>query len=312
MATRTQPVARPLAAFRPPGRLSRLLEREAIFSWLMLAPGVLFLLAFIGYPFVYGIYLSLLERSVGRDGVFVGLQNFVRNVSDPIFWQVARNTFVFTFVATILKLIGGVALALVMNQSFRFKNLMRATFLLPFIVPTVLSTIAWMWIFDPTFSVVNWVLVNWAGWNNGPSWIGDANLAMVAVIIANTWRGLPFYAITTLAALQTVAQDLYEAAAIDGATTRQRFFYVTLPLLKPVLIITTMFSVILTFSDFQLVYVLTGGGPNNATHLFATYAFNIAIGAGQIGQGASVAISMFPPLLLVIAVLTAYLRKDEV
>src|SRR5439155_20332268 len=136
------------------------------------------------------------------------------------------------------------------------------------VVPTVLSTIAWMWIFDPTFSVINWLLVHSGLMATGPSWIGDGVLAMTMVIIANTWRGVPFYAITTLAALQTVPQELYEAAAIDGATGKQRFRFVTLPLLKPVLIITTMFSVIFTFSDFQLVYLLTAGGPANATHLF--------------------------------------------
>jgi multiple sugar transport system permease protein len=132
---------------------------------------------------------------------------------------------------------------------------------------------------------------------------------MIMVIIANVWRGLPFYAITLLAALQTISGELYEAAAIDGSTAVQRFLFVTLPLLKPVLVITTMFSVIWTFSDFQLVYVLTAGGPANATHLFATYAFNIALGAGQLGSGASIALSMLPPLLMVIAALSLYLRR---
>ena len=276
----------------------------------MLAPGVLFLLAFVAYPFFYGIYLSLQDRPVARAGAFVGLANFATLLGEGVFWQVTRNTFVYTLVTTVLKLIGGLAMALVINQSFRARNLVRAVLLLPFIVPTVLSTIAWMWIFDPTFSVINWLLVHSGLMATGPSWIGDGVLAMTMVIIANSWRGVPFYAITTLAALQTVPQELYEAAAIDGATGGQRLCYVTLPLLKPVLIITTMFSVIFTFSDFQLVYVLTGGGPNNATHLFATYAFNIAMGAGQLGAGASVALSMFPPLLLVIAALTAYLRRE--
>lgn len=310
MAVRSQPIARSGALARS-SPLARLLEREAVFSWVMLAPCVLFLLAFVAYPFVYGIALSLQQRAVAQDGVFVGFENFSANLRDPVFWQVARNTFVFTAVATVLKLAGGVAIALVMNQPLRFKNLIRAALLLPWVVPTVLSTIAWMWIFDPTFSVVNWLLVHGGLMQTGPSWIGDPGLAMVMVIIANTWRGLPFYAVTTLAALQTVPQELYEAAAIDGATAVSRLRYVTLPLLRPVLLITTMFSVIFTFSDFQLVYVLTGGGPANGTHLFATYAFNVAMGAGQLGQGASIALSMFPPLLMVIAVLTAYLRRSD-
>ncbi len=308
MAVRSQSVASSGVLVRQ-SPLARLLEREAVFSWLMLTPALLFLLAFVAYPFVYGIYVSLEERAVAQEGRFVGLQNYVDNLNNPIFWQVAKNTFVFTFVATIFKLIGGMGLALVMNQQFPFKNFVRAALLLPWIVPTVLSTIAWMWIFDPTFSVINWTLVNTGLMERGPSWIGDGCWAMIMVIIANVWRGLPFYAITLLAALQTISGELYEAAAIDGANSRQRFWRVTLPLLKPVLIITTMFSVIWTFSDFQLVYVLTAGGPGNSTHLFATYAFNVAMGAGQLGSGASIALSMLPPLLMVIAALSMYLRR---
>jgi multiple sugar transport system permease protein len=308
MAVRSQSVAASGVLVRQ-SPLGRLLEREAIFSWLMLTPAVLFLAAFVAYPFVYGVYLSLEDRHVAQEGTFVGLQNYIDNWRTPIFWQVAQNTFVFTFCATIFKLLGGMGLALVMNQQFPLKNLVRAALLLPWIVPTVLSTIAWMWIFDPTFSVINWTLVNTGLMERGPSWVGDGFWAMVMVIVANVWRGLPFYAITLLAALQTISGELYEAAAIDGATARQRFFRVTLPLLKPVLIITTMFSVIWTFSDFQLVYVLTAGGPANATHLFATYAFNVALGAGQLGSGASIALSMLPPLLMVIAALSLYLRR---
>jgi multiple sugar transport system permease protein len=308
MAVRSQSVAASGTLVRQ-GSLARLLEREAVFSWLMVAPALLFLLAFVAYPFVWGIYLSLQQRGVAQEGVFVGLQNYVDNWNNPIFWQVAQNTFVFTFAATVFKLVGGMGLALVMNQQFPFKNLVRAALLLPWIVPTVLSTIAWMWIFDPTFSVINWSLVNTGLMERGPSWTGDGFWAMVMVIVANVWRGLPFYAITLLAALQTISGELYEAAAIDGANARQRFFRVTLPLLKPVLVITTMFSVIWTFSDFQLVYVLTAGGPANATHLFATYAFNVALGAGQLGSGASIALSMLPPLLMVVAALSIYLRR---
>ena len=276
----------------------------------MLGPAVLFLAAFVAYPFLYGIYLSLQARDVGQPGVFVGLANFLANARDPVFWQVARNTVVYTGAATVVKLAGGLGLALVMNQRFYFKNAVRASLLLPWIVPTALSTIAWMWIFDPSFSVINWILLRLGLVSSGLPWLANGPLAMVAIIVANVWRGLPFYAVTILAALQTIPHELYEAAAIDGATARQRFLHVTLPYLRAVLLITTMFSVIWTFSDFQLVYVLTGGGPANATHLFATYAFNVAMGAGALGQGASIALSMLPPLLLVIAVLSIYLRRD--
>jgi multiple sugar transport system permease protein len=310
MAVRPAPVARPVPLGARPLSLASLVEREPVFCWLMLAPGVLFLLAFVAYPFFYGIYLSLQDRPVAREGVFVGLANFGRLLQDGVFWQVTRNTFVYTLVTTILKLAGGLAMALVINQQFRGKNLARAFLLLPFIVPTVLSTIAWMWILDPTFSVINWVLLRTGVIGTGISWLGNATLAMVSIIVVNTWRGLPFYGITLLAGLQTISPDLYEAAAIDGASAPQRFRHITLPIIKPVLIIVTMFSVIFTFSDFQLVYALTHGGPANATHLFATYAFDIGMQGGQLGAGAAVALAMLPPLGLLIVGLTLYLRRE--
>jgi multiple sugar transport system permease protein len=310
MAVAPVSVARPASLAGKAFSLRGILEREWAFSWLMLSPGVLFLLAFVAYPFFYGIFLSLEDRQVARTGVFVGLQNFVTLAHDGVFWQVARNTFLYTLVTTVLKVVGGMAMALVMNQRFRGRNLARAFLLLPFIVPTVLSTIAWMWILDPTFSVVNWVLVHAGLITSGFSWLGNATLAMVSIIVVNTWRGMPFYGITLLAGLQTISPELYEAAAIDGATLNQRFRYVTLPLVKPVLIIVTMFSVIFTFSDFQLVYTLTGGGPANGTHLFATYAFSLGMNGGQLGLGAAVALSMLPPLALLIVALTLYLRRE--
>jgi len=286
------------------------LEREGLFSWLMLAPGVLFLLAFVAYPFFYGIFLSLEERRVAARGVFVGLANFQILWHEPVFWQVTRNTFIYVVVTTIFKLAGGLGMALVMNQTFRGRNLTRAFLLLPFIVPTALSTVAWMWILDPTFSVVNWLLVHGGIISSGYSWLGNASLAMWSLIVVNTWRGMPFYGITLLAGLQTISPDLYEAAAIDGATMTQRFLYVTLPVIKPVLIIVTMFSVIFTFGDFQLIYALTHGGPANATHMFSTWSFDIGMTAGQLGMGAAVALSILPALALLIVVLTIYLRRE--
>ena len=310
MAVRPAPLERSAPV---PGRMLSLrgfIEREGIFSWLMLAPGVLYLLAFVAYPFFYGIFLSLQDRPVARTGVFIGFANFVTLANDAVFWQVTRNMFIYTIVTTILKLGGGLVMALVMDQSFRGKNLARAFLLLPFIVPTALSTIAWMWIFDPTFSVINWVLIHGGAIQTGFSWLGNSTLAMVAIIIVNTWRGMPFYGITLLAGLQTISPELYEVAAIDGATTRQRFWYVTMPLIKPVLVIVTMFSVIFTFSDFQLIYALTHGGPANATQVFATYAYDLGMSAGKLGLGAAVALSMLPALALLIVALTLYLRRE--
>src|SRR5580704_16965370 len=310
MTIRSEPligVARPA---RRTASLAQWLDREAVFSWLMMAAPILFLAAFVGYPFVYGILLSLEDRPIAQPGTFVGLKNFIRDFNDPIFWRVAVNTFVYTVAATLLKMVGGLGLALAMNQHFRVKNLVRALLLLPFIVPTVLSTVAWMWMLDPAFSVVNRLLIGIGVSPPGPSWLGNPALAMFSIIMINTWRGLPFYGITLLAGLQTVPPELDEAATIDGASPWQRFRFVALPLLKPIILIVTLFSVIFTFADFQLVYVLTHGGPNNATNLFATYAFGLSMGAGQLGLGASVALAMLPALGLLIVALTLYMRKS--
>src|SRR3989441_11967198 len=177
MAVRPASVARPAPVAGRPFALGRAFEREGVFSWLMLGPGILFLLAFVAYPFFYGIFLSLQERRVASAGTFVGLANFLSQAQDAVFWQITRNTFLYTIVATLLKMIGGLAMALVVNQSFRGRNLARAFLLLPFIVPTVLSTVAWMWILDPTFSVINWTLRATGLVTQNFSWLGNKTLA---------------------------------------------------------------------------------------------------------------------------------------
>ena len=308
------PPATALATPRPRplglGRLAAFVEREAVFSWLMLTPPLLFLLGFLGYPFFYGVYLSFFHREVAQPATFVGLGNFVKLSNDPIFWQAVRNTVLFTAVATALKLSGGLAMALVMNQSFKMKAFTRAALLLPFIVPTVLSTVAWQWILDPGMGLFNRLLVVSGLAKTGPSWLGTPTMAMISIIMVNTWRGLPFFGISILAGLQTIPVDLHESATIDGAGTWGRFRYVTLPSLLPVIFIVTTFSIVITFFDFQLVYVLTGGGPANSTHLMATYAYSLSMGAGQLGLGSAVALSMVPVLGLLLVLLTLYVRKD--
>jgi multiple sugar transport system permease protein len=310
-AARPVPQAAPVLRFLRPGlRPGEWLERESVFSWLMLTPPLLFLLAFLGYPFVYGVYLSFFQRQVASEAQFVGLGNFINLWGDPIFWQAAGNTVKFTAAATVLKMTGGLGMALVMNQNFRLKSLTRALLLLPFIVPTVLSTVAWQWILDPGMGLINRLLIVSGLVTTGPSWLGNPTLAMVSIILVNTWRGLPFFGISILSGLQTIPTELHESATIDGAGTWARFRHVTLPLLLPVVFIVTTFSLIFTFFDFQLVYVLTGGGPANATHLMATYAYSLSMGSGQMGLGSAAALSMVPVLGLVLVVLARYVRKE--
>jgi multiple sugar transport system permease protein len=302
-------VARPEA--RRPSRLGQLLEREHVLAGALLAPTLIILALFIAYPFLLGIWLAVSDKVVGRPGNFVGLENFRVNLNDSIFLRAFQNTFIYTFIATILKLCLGMLAALLLNNTFRFKRIVRASMLLPWIVPTVLSTLAWQWMFDATFSVFNWSLLNLGLISKRILWLGDGVLAMGCLIAVNVWRGMPFFAITLLAGLQTVNPDLHEAAEIDGANAWQRFWRVTLPLIKPIMLVVVLFSMIATFADFQLIYVLTRGGPYSSTHVFGTYAYEIAMRAAKLGQGASISLSLFPFLLTVIIFQLWYIRRHD-
>jgi multiple sugar transport system permease protein len=288
-----------------------LLEDERWLAMLLLLPTLALLTLFIAYPFIEGVRLSVTDTTVGVPGKFVGLQNFEEIWNDSIFRVAVWNTCVYTALATVFKLALGLWLALLLNRHFRGKAFTRAFILLPFIIPTVLSTLAWKWMFDPTFSVLNWLLFRLGLIQERINWLGDPQLALMSVIIVNVWRGVPFYAISLLAGLQTISPELHEAAAIDGAGPWHRFWHVTWPLLLPVTLVVVLFSVIQTFADFQLVYVLTGGGPANATQLFATYAYQLGIGTGLLSKGATISLAVFPVLLLVVIVQLLYIRRVE-
>src|ERR1700692_3465348 len=289
----------------------RLLEDERWLAFVLLVPTMVLLGLFIAYPFVRGILLSVTNTRVGVPGDFVGLANFYKIFNDGIFLTSVYNTFVYTGVTTVFKLRLACWLPMLLNPNFRGKAFTRAFILLPFIIPTVLSTFAWKWMFDPTFSVLNWMLFHAGIIETRINWLGDPVMAMGSVFIVNVWRGVPFYAISLLAGLQTISPELHEAAAIDGARAWNRFRHITWPLLLPVTLVIVLFSVIQTFADFQLVYVLTGGGPANATQLFATYAYQLGIGTGLLSQGAAISLAIFPILLLVVIVQLVYIRRAE-
>ncbi len=298
-------------AKRPPRALSPgiLLEREAVLGYLLMLPALALLTVFVLYPFLYGIWLALTDSRIGVPGDFVGLRNFLELTQDSIFQQTFRNTFLYTGVTTVFKLIFGLAIAALLNNTFPLKRFVRAAVLLPWIVPTVLSALAWLWMFDSTFSVINWVLARFG--IKGPVWLGNNPWPMISLMAVNIWRGTPFYAISFLAGMQTINQELYEAAAIDGASRWQMFRRITLPLLKPVITIVLLLSVILTFSDFQLIYVLTRGGPANSTHLFATLAYQVGLPSGEIGRGAAISLFIFPALCVTVFLVLWYMRRQE-
>jgi multiple sugar transport system permease protein len=276
-------------------------NRNWLALWFML-PAAGFLILFLAYPLGLGVWLSLTDAKIGRSGVFVGTENYEWLWDDSIFWLSVFNTLLYTIVASIIKFAVGLYLALLLNENLPFKAMLRAIVLIPFIVPTVLSAIAFWWIYDSQFSIVSWTLRHLGLISGNIDFLGDAWHARWAVIFANIWRGVPFVAITLLAGLQTVSPSLYEAATIDGASAWQRFRFITYPLLTPIIAVVMTFSVLFTFTDFQLIWVLTRGGPVNATQLMATLSYQRAIIAGQLGEGAAIATAMIPFLLAAILI----------
>lgn len=269
--------------------------------WFML-PAAGFLILFLAYPLGLGVWMSFTDVRIGRPGVFIGLENYEWLWEDGVFWLSVFNTLVYTIVASAIKFALGLYLALLLNRSMPFKALIRAAVLIPFIVPTVLSAIAFWWIYDSQFSIISWSLTKMGLISQNINFLGDSTWARVSVIIANIWRGVPFVAITLLAGLQTVSPSLYEAATLDGATNWQRFRYITYPLLTPIIAVVMTFSVLFTFTDFQLIWALTRGGPVNATHLMATLSYQRGILSGRLGEGAAIATAMIPFLLAAITI----------
>jgi multiple sugar transport system permease protein len=295
------PVQRTAPAIPARQRLAfRLLDDRNVLGLLMIAPAATFLLVFLAYPLGLGFWLGMTDATIGQPGRFVGFANFISLAHDQIFWLSVFNTTFYTVVASALKFGLGLYLALLLNRRLPMKSLIRAVVLLPFVTPTVLSAIAFWWIFDPQFSIISWSLIKLGLIHQYIDFLGQPWNARWSVIFANVWRGIPFVAITLLAGLQTISPSLYEAATLDGAGPWQRFRFVTLPMLSPIIAVVMTFSVLLTFTDFQLIYAITRGGPMNATQLMATLSFQRAITGGNLGEGAAIADAMVPFLLAAI------------
>jgi len=283
-------------------RLARWGANRNLLGWMFMLPAAAFLVLFLVYPLGLGIWLSFTDSKIGRPGDFVGLENYIWIIEDTKFQTAVFFTLFYTFFASVAKFGLGLYLALLLNQHLPFKAIIRAIVLIPFIVPTVLSAIAFWWIFDPQFSIISWSLRNLGLIDGNIDFLGDTWNARWSVIFANVWRGVPFIAISLLAGLQTVPPSLYEAATLDGATRWQMFVKITYPLLTPIIAVVMTFSVLFTFTDFQLIKVLTNGGPAGATELMATMSYNTAILGGRIGEGAAISTAMVPFLLAAIMV----------
>ena len=284
--------------------LARLLDSRNALGLVFLAPAAALLLIFLTYPLGLGTYLGFTDTKIGRGGAWVGLENFEFLWGDQVTRLALFNTIFYTAVASVIKFALGLWLALLLNEHIPFKAFFRAVVLLPFIVPTALSALAFWWIYDAQFSIISWALMKIGLIHQYIDFLGDPWNARFSTIAANIWRGVPFVAITLLAGLQTISPSYYEAASLAGASRWQQFRYVTLPLLTPIIAVVMTFSVLFTFTDFQLIYVLTRGGPLNATHLMATLSFQRAIPGGNLGEGAAIATAMVP--FLIAAILFSY------
>jgi len=272
-------------------RLGSRFDSPRVLGYLLIAPAAILLLGLIAYPLIWGVWLSMTSATLGDTGAFVGLHNYAVILADPVFRGAAMFSVLYTVFAEAGKLALGLALALLLNQSFRGQRSARALMLLPWVAPTVLSALAWLWLLDPQFSAVSWLLVHLHVISRNLDFLGTPATARASLIVVNIWRGLPYFAIGYLAGLQSISKDLYEAAAIDGATGWQAFRRITWPLLAPITTILVAFSSIFTLTDFQLIWTITRGGPTDATQVFTTLAYQRAIVSGQLGEGAAIAIS---------------------
>ncbi len=288
-------------------------QRDGMLAALFMIPGWAILLLFMAYPFFLGIYLSMTDKMLGFSRYeFIRFENYQNLWTDTIFQQTLRNTAIYGIGTVPFKLAFGLTLAVLLNRQFRFSRVFRAGLLLPWIVPTALSSLAFLMLFNSIISPISITFQQWGLIDNNINFLGSAWNARISLCIANIWRGIPFFAITILAGLQAVPTELNEAAALDGANRFQRFWAVTWPIIKPITLIATLFSVIWTISDFQLVYVLTKGGPANTTHVFGTLAYQIGLNATMIGEAAAISLYMFPALALGAVLLLRYIRQEPV
>jgi multiple sugar transport system permease protein len=285
--------------------LHRFMRRRSTIAFMMCVPLLVIILGLVAYPALYAIYLSMLNKSQTH---FVWLGNFRFLLSRDVFWSVVWQSTIFALSAVAFKaLIGLITAHLINNLPTKGQRKWRGMLLVPWVIPLALSSLGWWWLFDPTHSALNWLITMFGG--EEIPWLSDPYWARFSVILVNVWYGAPFFLIMYLAALKSVPEQLYEAAAIDGANAWQKFRHITLPMMRNIIAITVLFSMIVTFANFDIVQIMTAGGPRNMTHVFATYAFMLGIRSGDIPLGASVSLFMFPILAIAAVFILRGVRK---
>jgi multiple sugar transport system permease protein len=303
-----------VAERRRPLPLAGALERQSTLGLLLVAGAILYMVALVGYPFVLALYLSVSDANVGTSGLgnFVGLDNFVSLFQSSVFLTALRNTILFTGVAAIFKGLLGTSLAFLLAENLPGTRIFRLIILLPWTIPVALSSITWKWMFDSQYSIINWIGVHLGIIHGNPIWLGDPNLAMISIIAVNIWRGFPFAAIILLAGLTSVPQDILDAAKVDGANGLVRFRKVIVPMIAPILFIGSLYDLVFSLTDMTAVYLLTQGGPANATHVLASYAFLVGVQSGALGRGAAIAMLLLPILLVIVFLVLRTLKRRDI
>jgi len=301
-----------LGVARPRDGLARILGPDYRLGYLFVTPIAVAVLALVAYPFCYAVYLSLTHKLVGLPPVFVGLENYIRLYEDGFFRRAVYNSFLFTFGSVGFKLVLGMLMALVLMSKIRWRSFWTGVLLIPWVAPTVVSALNFLWIFDGSLGVLNYLLVKvFRILPQGVGWLSEPGTAMASVIAVNVWRGFPFFGISFLAGMKAIPGELYEAAAVDGASPLQRFRHVTLPGIKNITIIVMLLSTIWTFNDFGIVYILTKGGPGGSTMVMPVLSYETAFGAQRLGEAIAVALYLLPGLALTIVVLARYMKKGR-
>lgn len=293
-----------------------LLDNATLLGVIFLAPAVIYMVLLLGVPLILAVYFAVTDINAFNLTTgyrFVGLRNVYAVWEDPIFRQALRNTFVFAIASQLVSLVLGKVLALLLMRDFPLKGVVRVLILLPWAVPIALGTMAWRWMFDSLYSVINWTLraVHILGPDQWPQWLGKSDLAMISIITVFAWRSIPFAAVMFIAGMTAVPQDIIDAALIDGAGFWRRTFQVILPIIAPIVTIALIFGTVFAFTDMSVVYLLTRGGPMNSTHVLGSYAFQVGILSGDIAQGATIALFLLPMLFIAMVISLRTLRRME-
>ncbi len=287
------------------------LRRDTRFAYAVSAPMFVYLLIVLFLPVCWGLYISFTDKMIGGEAHFTGLSNYVKLLQNTGFHNAILNTVVYTFFSIMGKLVFGLMMALILNFEFKGRNLARALMIIPWTLPNIVAVLNWRWIFSDTGGVANFLLEKLGLIDSSLIWLGDSTLAMIAVLVANIWRGTPFFGISILARLQTIPKDYYEAAELDGAGTFRKFLYITLPSIMDVTLLTMLVSTIWTINEFESVWLLTGGGPSGATEVIGVFSYRTAMTNMQLGQAVAVSVLAMPVLLLLIGLVSRKMLRQE-